>query len=555
MTKRVIILAMLLSLAAVGWLFLKRSDSECWRPVEPSEIDDPAQLDELDTELSTIEPESWVRLYQPSKAESGFNLVFFGRRLPMIIDMNGRIVHSWPKVRATGRVRLDRDGNLLVIGTDNLVKEYDWEGRLRWFYQLPDEHHLPHHDLIKLRNGNTLVLAHDGHIHTDYLHEVDGEGRVVWDWQMYRHRRAFSNWNDESNDPSHSNSIRELGPNRWYDAGDLRFRPGNILVSARNLNTIFVIEKESGEIVWQFSDGLDHQHEAVMVGDGAVGEGLIMVFNNGLDNLYAYRQSRIQAIDPVAEKVVWEYSSEDLFSSIGGIVQPLPDGNVFVTSSHGGRAFEMTPDGEIVWQWVPPYRPMRVERVSYDACPQLADLGLPRETEVRPGDHPPYIDMELYAFALPEELVIREVAGSERKLVPSNIHCRELEIPPDATLLANFGFDENASEGGWNTIRFMMTVDDGERTTLIDETIASDAKKLWRRRRVDLRRFAFRRVSMCISTEVDGEEDDPRGLGVWANPIIESTTQRPPRLRLVGRVTKRERRLQKQQLEALGYVD
>jgi len=360
--KKAAIAVAAVAVMAAGLAFWNARRNECWRPVDPSEIDDPAQLDDLHVDLQKIEPDSWVQLFHPANTESGFNLVFYGRRLPMIIDMNGHIVHSWPSVRATGRVRLDRDGNLLVIGTDNLVKEYDWEGRLTWYYQLPDEHHLPHHDLIKLRNGNTLILGHDGHTHTDYLHEVDREGVVVWDWQMHSHRWDFPNWDEESNDPSHSNSIRELGSNRWFDAGDLRFQPGNILVSARNLNTIFIIDKKSGKVVWRFSEGLDHQHEAVMVGDGEVGEGLIMVFNNGLDNLYAYRQSRVQAIDPVAMKVVWEYTPTHLFSSVGGTVQPLPGGNVFVTSSHGGRAFEITPDGEIVWQWVPPYPPMRVWR-------------------------------------------------------------------------------------------------------------------------------------------------------------------------------------------------
>ena len=555
MTKRVIIAAAVVALVAVGWVLLRSRDSECWRPVEPAEIDDPAQLDDLHLDLGKIEPTSWVRLYQPSEAESGFNLVFFGRRLPMIIDMNGRIVHAWPKVRAAGRVRLDRQGNLLVIGTDNLVKEYDWEGRLSWYYQLPDEHHLPHHDLIRLRNGNCLILGHDGHTHTDYLHEVDREGRVVWDWRMHRHRRAFPGWNEQSTDPSHSNSIREIGPNGWYDAGDLRFRPENILVSARNLNTIFVIDKESGEVVWQFSEGLDRQHEAVMVGDGVAGEGLVMVFNNGLDNLHAYRQSRIQAIDPVAEEVVWEYVSEYLFSSVGGTVQPLPGGNVFLTSSHGGRVFEITPEGEIVWQWVPPYRPMRVERIPYDHCPQLADHGRPRETEVLPSDGQPYIDMDLYNFALPEELVIRDVAGRERKLVPSNSGCRELVIPPDAAMRANFGIDSRASGDGVKRVHFIMTIDDGEVDTLIDDTIASDAKKLWRLRRVNLGKYASKRVNVCISTEIDGGADDPQALAAWANPVIESTTQRPPRLRTARRVSKQERKLQKQQLEALGYVN
>lgn len=104
-------------------------------------------------------------------------------------------------------------------------------------------------------------------------------------------------------------------------------------------------------------------------------------------------------------------------------------------------------------------------------------------------------------------------------------------------------------------IRFIKTIDDGEVTTLIDDTVASDANKLWRQRRVNLGRFDSKRVSLCISTEIDGGIRDTLALAVCANPIIESKSQRLPRMRIARRLTERERKLQKQQLEVLGYVD
>ncbi len=157
MLKKVLVcVAGLLLLAAAAW-FLNRAE-EPFRRLEASEIDDPAQLDELHLELADLEPTSWVRQYRPGKVSSGFNLVLYRRRVPMIIDMNGNIVHVWPKVRAIGRARLDRDGRLAVIGTDNLIKEYDWDGNLTWFYQLPHEGQIPHHDLHKLGSGNYLIL-------------------------------------------------------------------------------------------------------------------------------------------------------------------------------------------------------------------------------------------------------------------------------------------------------------------------------------------------------------------------------------------------------------
>ncbi len=42
-----------------------------------------------------------------------------------------------------------------------------------------------------------------------------------------------------------------LGPNKWYDAGDARFHPDNIIWDARESNIIAIIDKQSGKIVWQ----------------------------------------------------------------------------------------------------------------------------------------------------------------------------------------------------------------------------------------------------------------------------------------------------------------
>jgi hypothetical protein len=163
--------------------------------------------------------------------------------------------------------------------------------------------------------------------------------------------------------------------------------------------------------------------------------------------------------------------------------------------------------------------------------------------------------MDLYNFALPEEMVIREVAGKERKLVPWNSGCRELMIPPDAVMRSHFGVDRGISGEAWESVRFTMTIDDGGVETVIDDTIAPDSRRLWRQRRVDLGQFGATRANVCISAEVDGSKHDSHVQAVWANPVIESTTQRPSRLGIARRISEQERRLQKQQLEALGYVN
>ena len=50
----------------------------------------------------------------------------------------------------------------------------------------------------------------------------------------------------------HTNTIQPLPGNRRFDVGDVRFRPGNVLASGRSLGFIFMIDKESGDIVWRY---------------------------------------------------------------------------------------------------------------------------------------------------------------------------------------------------------------------------------------------------------------------------------------------------------------
>ena len=556
--RRVLItLVIVVTLVAIVPVRKYARSLRCRQPVL-SVIDDPAQLDDLHLELLELDPERWVRRHLPERSSGGYNLVFYRRRVPLIIDMNGRVVHSWPEVRATGRVRLNRDGSLVVIGVDNLIKEYSWDEELTWYFQLADKHNSPHHDLIRMRSGNYLILAHDGHGRSDYLLEVDREGEVVWEWWFEDHSGSFPNWDPESTDPSHTNSIRELPPNSWYASGDERFRPGNILASARSLNTIFIIDKESGDVVWTYANGFDGQHEAAIIDQNVWGAGLITVFNNGLENLFEYRRSKAQAINPITGELVWEYGSDFFFSSVGGTAQALPGKNVLITSSHGGRVFEVTRRGRIVWEWAPPFLPMRVERVPFDHCPQLAALPIPAERKMIPDDRRPYVDAGLYRFKFKWETERRKIENSGKWMIRSTDGCRDLRIPVGATLRTEFGLDEERLDGRAIEARFRLTIDDHERPaeTLVDVVLNERSGSLWKSQTASIARYALRQVTMCIETEVGGGLLDPAGVVFWANPQILSATDRERRAaRSSQRISKQEQRLREQQLRTIGYID
>ncbi len=554
MVKRVL-LSLVVGSALLGALLWIRTHGGSCRPHDPGLIDDPDNRDDLHLGLPDLDATAWVRSNDPAASFAGYNLVFYRRRLPMIIDMNGRIVHAWPTVRAVGRSRLDSEGRLLVIGTDNLVKEYDWDGNLIWFFQLDDAHDFIHHDLIRTKNDTFLILAHDAHRRSDYLLEVDRGKRVVWQWRCSDHGEAFPDWDPESEDPTHVNSIRELPDNRWFAAGDERFRPGNILVSARNLNTVFIIDKATGEVVWQYSNELDRQHEAVMVERGQRGDGLVMLFNNGRDSRYLYRRSRVQLVDPTTNEVSWEYQSRNFFSTTGGTAQPLPGENVLITSSHSGRVFEVTPQHRIVWEWTPPYKPMRVERLALDHCPQLARLAPPVVTRVEAPRGGHWVDTDLRAFALDHEVKRRVVAGSERELTRENEVCRSLFIVPNSAMRVGYGISRNDRQSGSLEGRFRLTIrGGGVREKLVDATVAG--RDAWiGMRGIPLDQFADRQVTMCLTATVVGGDGEDKGELVWGNPIIEPRSREIAESRPARPVTEQERRLQEQQLKALGYVD
>jgi hypothetical protein len=557
MLRRLLIVMAVAALLTAGVIHLKDRAEER-KILARVAADDAEALDDLHLSLDSFDTTKWVRQYRPEASAGGYTLVLYRRRVPVVIDMNGRVVHIWPLVRAVGRIRLNHDGTLAVIGTDNLVKEYSWDGKLQWVFNLAAEEDFPHHDLIRLDSGNYLVLARDRTSFTGYLQEVDRRGRVVWEWRSLDHIDSFPTWDRERKDPTHINSIQELPPNRHFDGGDERFRPGNILLSARHLNAIFIIDKRSGEVVWQYTGNLDYQHEATMVAPGEPGEGRILVFNNNRHNRNGYRRSLIHSIEPPTGEISWEYGSKFFFSSVAGTVQKFVGPNVVIASSHGGRIFEVTPDGEIVWEWVPPYMPMRPERLTYDHCPQLAALARPEEREVLvEGDTRPYVDIDLYRFALTEEFTTRELGGFSRRLLRGLDECRELRIPPSAKMWVEFGIDEARLEGRWVEARFRLTVQrEGDAPeTMLDRTLNPESKSPWRGRWIGLEKYSYQKVQMCVATKVTGEMENPAEMVAWGNPLMKSPVHHPYDEQKQARISEREEKLREQQLKALGYVN
>jgi len=77
------------------------------------------------------------------------------------------------------------------------------------------------------------------------------------------------------------------------------------------------------------------------------------------DNFRNKRYSVVAEFDPVTDEVAWDYrgtAEQPFHSATCGTQQRLPNGNTLITESDGGRAFEVTAEGEIVWEFYNPER-------------------------------------------------------------------------------------------------------------------------------------------------------------------------------------------------------
>lgn len=123
------------------------------------------------------------------------------------------------------------------------------------------------------------------------------------------------------------------------------WRAGDVLLCIRELDVVVVADLERGEVRWFWGVGeLSGPHQP-----SALPDGRILIFDNGVSR----QRSRLVIVDPRTDQTVWIWSAqppESFHCPLAGGCERLPDGNLLVTNSTAGAAFELAPDGEVVWQ-------------------------------------------------------------------------------------------------------------------------------------------------------------------------------------------------------------
>lgn len=315
-----------------------------------------------------------VLVDNPRRSTAGFTLIVpLSGKAAYLIGMRGEVIHQWSFPLTPGNYAyLLPNGNLLWSGRTEdgpplrrgkggLLREYDWDGSVVWEYRDPAQHH----DFRRLPNGNTIYLGWEpmppeasrrvrgGRPGTeridmmfgDYIREVDPKGETIWEWHAYsdmemeRYQLCPVCDRDEF---AHANACAPLPD-------------GNVMISFRRLNLIAMIDRKTRKFCWEkHDDSWGHQHDCTMLPNGN-----ILFFANGIHRpINPY--SRVIELNPNTGEIEWEYRGSPTWTffspQISGAQRFLNlNGNTLICEGQMGRVFEVTREGEIVWEYICPF--------------------------------------------------------------------------------------------------------------------------------------------------------------------------------------------------------
>jgi len=326
-----------------------------------------------------------------------------------LIDMDGKVLHSWqidfedafPDLKDSKeknewhkqrhwrdywrRVHLFDNGDLLAIFEGSGIIKLDKDSNLIWATKGGFHHDLEVVDnMIYVLNRRLVKLPRINAkqpVLEDMVTILTSEGKIkksISILEMFENS-GFADLltgMPPAGDIFHTNTL-EILDGKFASKSPV-FRKGNALLSMRMLDTIAIADLEAEKIAWAKKPGIwKTQHQPTMLDNGN-----ILVFNNlYIENrpkkpafdllkqtngytllkkkMYKDNKSSVMEFDPLTMQIIWEYIGDNknkFFSLSSGSNQRLPNGNTLITESTRGRVFEVTPEGEIVWEFTNTHR-------------------------------------------------------------------------------------------------------------------------------------------------------------------------------------------------------
>jgi len=302
------------------------------------------------------------------------------------MDMSGGILHTWnvnisnPEDYEWPYVKLLKNGDLLEIARKKMLICMDWNSHTKWIRKISS-----HHDLdIDQSNNDIYTLTHDYEvvfhsliplpIGNEYITILSPEGKIKKNISLYKILK-----NEISSDRFERIIWWLLSPKHFAARIEMAIKPprdvfarptdifhsntvgvidqdispiikrGHILYCSMRLDLIGVIDIEREKLIWSWGKrDLEGPHHPTPLENGN-----ILIYDNGTRRGH----TRILEVNPLTNRIEWQYVGnppQSFFSKWGGASQRLPNGNTLLTESDRGRVFEITKDGEIVWEFYNP---------------------------------------------------------------------------------------------------------------------------------------------------------------------------------------------------------
>lgn len=348
-----------------------------------------------------------VTIYDKDVAYNGLNFITSGHTTgAYLTDMKGKELYSWnfpydqiianpplpeersKKAQFWRRAHLFENGDVLAIFDSLAIIKINKKSNLIWVNK-----NNAHHDLDIAENGDIYLLTkkekekllNKNLLHfEDFITILSPHGKVkknvsvidcllnsayksllidkvrnvsdkLYNREAWRTKPVY--------DVLHTNSIKV------FDGRLAKYSPvfekGNILTSFWSIHTVAIIDPDQEKVVWALTGLWNFQHDPTFLSPER-----LLVFNN---NIFE-KKSSVYEINPWSQKIEWFYNGTEqipFFSVSCSTAARLPNGNTLITESDNGRAFEVTPKQEIVWEY---YNPNRISNDDYTLISTLFEV-------------------------------------------------------------------------------------------------------------------------------------------------------------------------------------
>ncbi len=265
-----------------------------------------------------------------------------------------------------------------------------------------------------LENGFDSAANNQVAYWPDYIRELNPvTSDTVWEWHAWDHLvqdldSTKANYGMVADHPDLIDiNYNEYSGGRadWMHSNAIDYDPvkDQVLLSVRNFNEIWIIDHSTttaeaightggnsgkgGDLLYRWGNPkaynkgetedrrLFFQHDAQWIDDfvdpGYEHFGKIVLYNNFIDNSFSLGQ----IIEPVWNENTAAYLSDDgvylpgdftenishpdlskNFSGTGSSIQIIGDGHIVMCAAQQGFMFELTPEGEVAWQYITPLK-------------------------------------------------------------------------------------------------------------------------------------------------------------------------------------------------------